>query len=127
VASTARARLADDRAIALAPIVSRLDPDGTASYNALARLMTAEGVPTPGGAGQWSAAPWRASASAARPRAASSNRGRKGLRAFSASRSQRAGAHLRLQYPRVVGSCIAPPPCYSRDAAELPAAEGGIT
>jgi DNA invertase Pin-like site-specific DNA recombinase len=55
-ARAARARLADERALALAPIVARLDPDGSASHNALARLLAAEGVPTPGGEGQWSAA-----------------------------------------------------------------------
>src|SRR5699024_10174393 len=44
-ARAARARLADERALALAPIVARLDPEGVASHNALARLLAAEGVP----------------------------------------------------------------------------------
>lgn len=55
-AARARAALkrnADARAEALAPIVARLDPDRTASLNALARALTAEHVPTPRGHGAW--------------------------------------------------------------------------
>lgn len=55
-ARAARQRAADERALALAPIIERLDPSGSVSHNALARLLAAEGVPTPGGDGQWSAA-----------------------------------------------------------------------
>ncbi|MGE8127641.1 recombinase family protein [Methylobacterium sp. NPDC080182] len=55
---TARARAAlqcnaDERAAALAPILKRLDPDGTASLNALARALTAENVPTARGRSLW--------------------------------------------------------------------------
>ncbi|MGM0583857.1 MAG: recombinase family protein [Pseudomonadota bacterium] len=55
-ARAARSRVADERAAALAPIVSRLDPDGEASHGALARALSAEGVPTPSGKGEWTAA-----------------------------------------------------------------------
>ena len=55
---TAKARAAlkhnaDARAEALVPILARLDPDGTASLNALARALAAENVPTPSGRGAW--------------------------------------------------------------------------
>jgi DNA invertase Pin-like site-specific DNA recombinase len=49
--TTARARAAD-----LAPIVTRLDPDGSLSLRALAAKLTAEGLPTPAGAAVWTAA-----------------------------------------------------------------------
>jgi DNA invertase Pin-like site-specific DNA recombinase len=42
--ATARARAAD-----LAPIITRLDPDGSLSLRALAARLTAEGLPTPAG------------------------------------------------------------------------------
>jgi hypothetical protein len=40
----------------LAPIITRLDPDGSLSLRALAAELTAEGLPTPAGASVWSAA-----------------------------------------------------------------------
>ena len=40
----------------LAPIISRLDPDGSLSLRALASKLTAEGLPTPAGAAVWTAA-----------------------------------------------------------------------
>lgn len=52
-ARAAHKRNADERAEALAPILARLDPDGTASLNALARSLAAENVPTPRGRGAW--------------------------------------------------------------------------
>jgi len=55
-ARAARTRKAVDHARALAPIIARLDPAGSASLRAVAADLTAEGVPTPGGASQWTAA-----------------------------------------------------------------------
>jgi DNA invertase Pin-like site-specific DNA recombinase len=49
--ATARARAAD-----LAPIITRLDPDGSLSLRALAARLTAEGLPTSAGATVWTAA-----------------------------------------------------------------------
>jgi DNA invertase Pin-like site-specific DNA recombinase len=49
--TTARGRAAD-----LAPIISRLDPDGSLSLRVLAARLTAEGLPTPAGAAAWTAA-----------------------------------------------------------------------
>ena len=58
---TARARAvrsakAQDHAAALAPILSRLDPEGSASLRTVAAALEAEGVPTPSGRGRWTAA-----------------------------------------------------------------------
>jgi DNA invertase Pin-like site-specific DNA recombinase len=39
----------------LAPIITRLDPDGSLSLRALAAKLTAEGLPTPAGAAVWTA------------------------------------------------------------------------
>jgi hypothetical protein len=39
----------------LAPIITRLDPDGSLSLRALAAKLTAEGLPTPAGAAEWTA------------------------------------------------------------------------
>lgn len=52
----ARTRKAVDHARALAPIIARLDPDGAASLRTVAANLTAEGVPTPRGASEWTAA-----------------------------------------------------------------------
>jgi DNA invertase Pin-like site-specific DNA recombinase len=57
---TARARAAktakaESRAANLAPIIARLDPAGDMSLHGLARLLTAEGIPTPAGSGGWTA------------------------------------------------------------------------
>jgi DNA invertase Pin-like site-specific DNA recombinase len=48
--TTARARAAD-----LAPIITRLDPDGSLSLRQLAAALTAEGLPTPAGGAVWTA------------------------------------------------------------------------
>jgi hypothetical protein len=42
-------------AASLAPIITRLDPDGSLSLRALAAKLTAEGLPTPAGAAIWTA------------------------------------------------------------------------
>jgi hypothetical protein len=51
---------ADDRLRAVwqarAPIITRLDPDGSLSLRALAAKLTAEGLPPPAGAAVWTAA-----------------------------------------------------------------------
>ncbi|MCE4226753.1 recombinase family protein [Methylobacterium sp. C25] len=52
-ARAVRAAKADVRADDLAPIMSRLDPDGTASLRGLAAALTAEGIETPSGRGAW--------------------------------------------------------------------------
>jgi DNA invertase Pin-like site-specific DNA recombinase len=52
-ALTAKAR---GHAESLAPIITRLDPDGSLSLRALAAELTAEGLPTPAGASVWTAA-----------------------------------------------------------------------
>jgi hypothetical protein len=39
----------------LAPIITRLDPDGSLSLRELAAKLTAEGLPTPAGAAVWTA------------------------------------------------------------------------
>jgi DNA invertase Pin-like site-specific DNA recombinase len=54
-ARAARGRKADAQAEALTPILARLDPNGSASLRAIAAALTAEGVPTPGGRGTWTA------------------------------------------------------------------------
>jgi DNA invertase Pin-like site-specific DNA recombinase len=43
-------------AASLAPIIARLDPNGTLSLRQLAAKMTAEGLPTPAGGSEWTAA-----------------------------------------------------------------------
>jgi DNA invertase Pin-like site-specific DNA recombinase len=52
-AHSAKAR---GHAESLAPIITRLDPDGSLSLRALAAELTAEGLPTPAGASVWTAA-----------------------------------------------------------------------
>jgi DNA invertase Pin-like site-specific DNA recombinase len=44
------------RAADLAPIITRLAPDGSPSLRALAAKLTAEGLPTPAGSAVWTAA-----------------------------------------------------------------------
>ena len=58
---TAKARKAHtakaaSHAASLAPIIARLDPDGSLSLRALAARLTADGLPTPAGAAVWTAA-----------------------------------------------------------------------
>jgi DNA invertase Pin-like site-specific DNA recombinase len=55
-ARAARTRKADTQAEALAPILMRIDPAGTASLRAVAKELNTEGVPTPRGQGEWTAA-----------------------------------------------------------------------
>jgi hypothetical protein len=55
-ASRAKVAKADARALDLAPIFERLDPNGSLSLNEMARRLTAEGLPTVNGSAQWSAA-----------------------------------------------------------------------
>jgi DNA invertase Pin-like site-specific DNA recombinase len=55
-ARVARSAAANAHAAALAPIIARLDPGGTASLRALAAVLEAEGVPTPSGRGAWTPA-----------------------------------------------------------------------
>jgi DNA invertase Pin-like site-specific DNA recombinase len=55
-ASAALTAKANDHAASLAPIIARLDPDGSLSLRALAARLTAEGLPTPAGACVWTAA-----------------------------------------------------------------------
>jgi DNA invertase Pin-like site-specific DNA recombinase len=50
LAAKANAKAAD-----LAPIISRLDPDGAMSLRKLAGALTGEGIPTPGGSSVWTA------------------------------------------------------------------------
>lgn len=52
-ARAARGRNADAQAEALAPVLARIDPTGTASLRAVAASLEAEGVPTPSGRGAW--------------------------------------------------------------------------
>jgi DNA invertase Pin-like site-specific DNA recombinase len=52
-AQTAKAR---GHVESLAPIITRLDPDGSLSLRALAAKLTAEGLPTPAGTAVWTAA-----------------------------------------------------------------------
>lgn len=51
-----RQQNADERARALAPILTRIDPDGSLSLRAVAAALEAEGVPTVTGAQGWTAA-----------------------------------------------------------------------
>jgi len=58
---TAKARKAHTakaagHAASLAPIIFRLDPDGSLSLRGLAAKLTAEGLPTPADAAVWTAA-----------------------------------------------------------------------
>jgi DNA invertase Pin-like site-specific DNA recombinase len=50
-----RSLKANEHAESLAPIITRLDPDGSLSLRALAAKLTAEGLPTPAGAPVWTA------------------------------------------------------------------------
>ncbi|MBX9847486.1 MAG: recombinase family protein [Xanthobacteraceae bacterium] len=56
LARAARSRKADAQAEALAPILARIDPTGAASLRAVAKELNTEGVPTPRGQGDWTAA-----------------------------------------------------------------------
>lgn len=56
VARAARSAEARRRAADFAPILARLDPEGTASLRGLAKALDAESVPTPSGSGRWTAA-----------------------------------------------------------------------
>ena len=54
----ARAELshkADEHALALAPILARIDPHGSLSLRQIARALTEEQVPTPRGSSRWTA------------------------------------------------------------------------
>jgi DNA invertase Pin-like site-specific DNA recombinase len=53
-ARAARTRAALQRAEGILPILTRLDPEGTSSLQALAGRLTDEGVPPPSGRGTWS-------------------------------------------------------------------------
>jgi hypothetical protein len=55
-ARKARASNARAHAMSLAPIFARLDPASSLSLRALAAKLTAEGLPTPAGGVQWTAA-----------------------------------------------------------------------
>jgi DNA invertase Pin-like site-specific DNA recombinase len=54
-ARQARSAKAVDHAESLAPILSRLDPEGRLSLRQIAAALTAEGLPTPAGGAVWSA------------------------------------------------------------------------
>jgi DNA invertase Pin-like site-specific DNA recombinase len=56
LASRALVAKANARAQDLAPIIARLDPDGSLSLNELARRLNAEGLPTARGGTGWTAA-----------------------------------------------------------------------
>jgi hypothetical protein len=56
LASAALTAKASRHAASLAPIITRLDPDGSLSLRQLAAALTAEGLPTPAGAAVWTAA-----------------------------------------------------------------------
>ncbi len=56
IARAARTEKATAQALAVAPIIHRMDPDGTASLRTIAAKMMAEGVPAPGGGETWTAA-----------------------------------------------------------------------
>jgi hypothetical protein len=51
-----RSLKAAGHAASLAPIIARLDADGSLSLRALAAKLTADGLPTPAGATVWTAA-----------------------------------------------------------------------
>lgn len=54
-ARAARSSAARAQADALAPILARIDPTGAGSLRSVAAQLTAEGVPTPSGHGEWTA------------------------------------------------------------------------
>jgi DNA invertase Pin-like site-specific DNA recombinase len=54
-ASAALTARANEHAASLAPIITRLDPNGSLSLRTLAAKLTAEGLPTPAGAAVWTA------------------------------------------------------------------------
>ena len=53
IANAARDVRASDFAIDLAPVLNRLDPEGTLSLRATAAALEAEEIPTPTGRGRW--------------------------------------------------------------------------
>ena len=55
IATAALCRQADRRALALAPVLARIDPDDRLSLRVIAAALEAEEVPTPGGRGRWTA------------------------------------------------------------------------
>jgi DNA invertase Pin-like site-specific DNA recombinase len=55
VATAEWQRITDERALALVPILDRLDPRGQLSLRRLAAILEAEGIPTTGGRGVWDA------------------------------------------------------------------------
>lgn len=55
-ARAARSRRADQRAQSIADTLARLDPAGADSLRTLAKKLTDDGVPTPTGRGEWTAA-----------------------------------------------------------------------
>jgi DNA invertase Pin-like site-specific DNA recombinase len=55
-ARAARTAKANEQARSIAPIIDRMDPEGSASLRTVARQLNDEGVPTPGGNGVWTAA-----------------------------------------------------------------------
>ena len=54
-ARAARSAKVAKHAAALAPLITRIDPNGSLSLRAIAAQLIAEGVPTPSGKGQWTA------------------------------------------------------------------------
>lgn len=52
-ARAAKSRVADSRAMNLAPILARIDPDGTRSLRGVAEQLNSEDIPTPSGKGSW--------------------------------------------------------------------------
>lgn len=55
-AAKARGAKANARALDIAPVFDRLDPDGSLSLNKMTRLLTAEGLPIVNGSAVWTAA-----------------------------------------------------------------------
>jgi hypothetical protein len=55
-ARKARSAKAHAHALSLAPIIARLDPEGSLPLRTLAAKLDAEGLPTPAGGAQWTAA-----------------------------------------------------------------------
>jgi hypothetical protein len=56
IARQARSAKAAGHAASLAPIITRLDPNGSLSLRALAAKLIAEGLPTPAGGSEWTVA-----------------------------------------------------------------------
>ena len=56
VARAARSLKAAKHARSLAPVLERLDPHHSSSLRSIANLLNSEGIPTPSGGGDWSAA-----------------------------------------------------------------------